>query len=117
MLSKFEFADNVLGIIIDIDINKLVLGEVHDLIQQKIDQNHCINLFVEIKPGVKIPVDIMIKDLIFKLGNNDHFKKMAIVAEAGIFEKSVRFKDFLMKAEIQTFSHKDRLKAMNWIAQ
>ena|SRR5690554_4118995 len=117
MLSTFEFSDNVFGIIVNTNVDAQMLEEIHEFIESKFIQNSTINLLVEINPGVEIPVSVMVKDFLFKFSHKGCFKKIAVVSEEGIFKKAMKFKDFLMKAEVQTFAVEDRLKAMNWITE
>ena len=117
MVSTFEFSENVVGIMIDSNIDDKVLREVHNFIESRFVKNDTINLLVEIKPGVEIPILVMFKDLLFKLSHNRCFRKIAVISEEGFFKKMMSFKDFLMDAEVKTFDSEDRLKAMNWIAE
>lgn len=102
---------------IDAHVDSVLLQELHTYIESKFVKGETINLLVEIKPGVDIPVVIMLKDLLFKLNHNKCFRKIAVVSEAGLFRNVMIFKDFLMEAEVKTFHTEDRLKAMNWIAE
>jgi|SRR5690606_8728765 len=117
MLSTFQFSENVFGIMVDTDIDSKLLEELHIFIENKFVKDDKINLLVEIKPGVEIPVRIMLKDLLFKLNHNSCFRKIAVIAEPGFFKNVMSFKDFLMEAEVKTFLTEDRINAMNWIAE
>jgi len=117
MLSTFEFSRNVFGIMIDVNVDSKLLEELHAFIESKFVKDEKINLMVEIKPGVDIPVLIMLKDLLFKINHNSCFCKIAVVAEAGLFKNVMSFKDFLMEAEVKTFLTEDRMIAINWIAE
>ncbi len=117
MISRFEFADNVVGIIIDRDVDKKMLHEVHDLLRSKFKQSAVINLYVEIKPGVKIPVPLLVKDLIFQLRNNGKFNKLAIVTNQDFVRNIMKFRDFVMDADVEIFTPENRIRAMNWIAE
>ncbi|MCM4158427.1 STAS/SEC14 domain-containing protein [Antarcticibacterium flavum] len=117
MVSTFEFSDDVVGIMIDSNVNKKLLDEIHKIIEEKFDREKPMNLFVEIREGVDIPVNIILKDLLFKLKNAARFKKIAVVTCSGIFQKAMKAKDLLMEAEVEVFTHKDRIVAMNWIAE
>ena len=117
MVSTFEFSDDVVGIMIDSNVDSKVLDEVHKIIEERFDMKKPMNLFVEIKQGVDIPVQIIMKDLIFKLKNAGRFRKIAVVTSPGIFQKVMKVKDLLMDAEVEVFTHKDRIAAMNWIAE
>ena len=73
MVSTFEFSENVVGIMIDSNVDDELLEEVHTFIEDKFVKDDKINLLVEIKPGVDIPVIIVLKDLLFKLSHNRCF--------------------------------------------
>lgn len=117
MISTFEFSKNVVGIMIDSNVDKELLKEVHEFIESKFVEDDTINLLVEIKPGVEIPVFIMFQDLLFKLSHNRCFRKIAVISEEGFFKKVMKFKDILMDAEVKTYNIEDRIAAMNWIAE
>ncbi len=117
MVSTFEFSENVVGIMIESNVDSELLQQVHSFIESKFVKDDTINLLVEIKPGVEIPAFIMVKDLLFKLSHNRCFKKIAVITDKGVFKNYMKFKDFLMDAEVKTFSMDERIKAMNWIAE
>ncbi|QED38024.1 STAS/SEC14 domain-containing protein [Antarcticibacterium arcticum] len=117
MISSFEFADNVVGIIIDRDVDKMMLNEVHALLREKFKQSAVINLYIELEPGVKIPVPLLVKDLIFQLRNNGKFNKLAIVTNQDLIRNIMKFRDFVLDAEVEIFAPENRIRAMNWIAE
>ncbi len=117
MISSFEFADNVVGIIIERDVDKKMLEGVHDLLRKKFKQSAVINLYLEIKPGVKIPVPLLVKDLIFQLRHKGKFNKLAIVTNQDLLRNIMKFRDLVLEAEVEVFTQKNRIKAMNWIAE
>lgn len=117
MISTFEFSRNVFGIMINANVDNELLLEVHEFIESKFVKDDTINLLVEIKAGVDIPVVVMLKDLLFKLSHNKCFHKIAVVSEEGFFKKVMNFKDFLMDAEVRTFPIDQRMNAMNWITE
>lgn len=117
MVSSFEFANHVVGIMITSNVDKKLLKEIHKIISEKFIDHQRINLFVEINPGVEIPIKIIFKDMIFKLGNASRFNKIAVVSDPGFFKEAMKIKDLLMDAEVEAFVHKDRIKAMNWISE
>lgn len=117
MVSTFEFSDDVVGIMIDSNVDKKLLEEIHDIIEEKFDKGKPMNLFVEIKQGVDIPVNLILRDLFFKLKNAAKFKKIAVVTGTGMLQKTMKVKDLLMEAEVEVFPHQDRITAMNWITE
>ena len=102
---------------IDSNVDRKLLAEFHAFIESKFVNDDTINLFVEVKPGVDVPVMIMLKDRLFKLSHNSCFRKIAVISEEGLFKTVMKFKDFLMDAEVKTFLTEDRITAMNWIAE
>lgn len=117
MISSFEFADNVVGIIIDDDVDRRMLGEIHDLLRNKFQQTAAINLYLELKPGIGVPVPLLVKDLIFQLRHKGKFHKLAIVTDLDLLRNLMKFRDLLLDAEVETFTHQNRIAAMNWIAE
>ncbi len=85
MVSTFEFAGHVVGIMITTDVDKKLLKEIHQVIENKCTEHKDINLFIELNRGMEIPMHLMIQDLIFKLDNASCFSKIAVVSDHGIF--------------------------------
>ncbi len=117
MVSTFEFANHVVGIMISADVDEKMLKEIHRVIEEKFVVHRRINLFVEVKTGVEVPLRILFKDLVFKLENSKRFNKIAVVTDPGFFKNVLNLKDILMDAEVESFSHQERIKAMNWISE
>lgn len=117
MISSFEFADNVVGIIIDRDVDNTLLEHVHQQLREKFRQLPVINLYLEIKPEVNIPVPLLLKDLLFQLRNNGKFHKIAIVTNHDLLRNMMRFRDLILEAEVGIYLYQERISAMNWIAE
>lgn len=117
MISSFEFADNVVGIIINDDVDRKMLGEIHELLRNKFQQSAAINLYLELKPGIDIPFPLLVKDLIFQLRHKGKFNKLAIVTNLDLLRNLMKFRDLILDAEVETFTHANRIVAMNWIAE
>lgn len=117
MVSTFEFAGHVVGILITTDVDKKLLKEIHRVIDEKCKEHKYINLFVEVNRGMKIPLHLIFKDLIFKLDNASCFSKIAVVSDPGFFRNVMKIKDLLMNADVEAFNPEDRIKAMNWISE
>ncbi len=117
MVSSFEFASHVVGIMITSEVDQKLLKKIHEVIKEKFIDHQRINLFVEISPGTEIPLKIVFKDLIFKLGNASRFNKIAVVSDPGFFQKAMKLEDLLMHAEVETYCHQDRIKAITWITE
>ncbi|TVZ27056.1 SpoIIAA-like protein [Gillisia sp. Hel_I_86] len=117
MIPTFEFSKNVVGFLIDSDVNSKLIEEIHAAINDRLQENETINLFIEIKPGNNISFSALIKDLKFKTQHASRFKKIAVVTDIHWFQNAMEIKDLIMNAEVKGFEHIYRLKAMNWIAE
>ncbi|MGB8705162.1 MAG: STAS/SEC14 domain-containing protein [Gillisia sp.] len=115
MVSSFDFASNVIGILVKEDVDSDSIEEIHELIGDRIQLHDQINLFVDIDAGQKITIPAMLKDMLFKFENAGHFKKIAMVCDEFWIQGAMEFKNLVMNAEVKTFSHDERLEAMNWI--
>lgn len=117
MLSTFEFADDVVGILINTDMDEKVFKELRRLICQKIEAFDRINLFMEIEKGNEISVKAVVKHLKFSVEQKNSFNKIAVVTEKSWFKSAVVFKDLIVPGEVRTFSHAERVEAIRWIAE
>lgn len=117
MISTFEFSENVVGLIVDSDLDEATTKQLNRQIEKKIEEYGKINLFVELKKDKTISLLGMIKSLSFKLRNAKHFGKIALVAEVGWFKNLMEINDYFLDTEIATFSNEDRVKAIYWISE
>lgn len=117
MVSTFEFANNTIGIMIKSKVDSDLIDEVHSAIIDRLKENETINLFVEIESGSDISFSALLKDLKFKVEHAKQFRKIVVVTDLNWFQNVMEIKDLLMDAEVKSFEHKNRLKAINWIAE
>jgi len=117
MVSTFELADNIVGIMIKSDVDLKVVDEVHAEILKRILEHKRINLYVEIESGVTISLPAVLKDLTFKFKNSDKFNKIAVVTDMNWLQNIMEIKDLMMDAEIESFNIENRLEAINWITE
>lgn len=117
MISTFEFADHVVGFLVNDDVDKELIEKIHEAIETKFNEHTRINLFVEIAEGTQLSFAALLKDIAFKSKNKGEFGKIAIVTDLEWFKAYCSMKDILMDAEVRSFSNEDRLEAINWISQ
>ncbi|WP_010230338.1 SpoIIAA family protein [Gillisia marina] len=117
MISSFKFSKNVVGFLIDSEVNSKLIEELHEAINNKLQENETINLFIEIKQGNKISFSALMKDLKFKKEHAQQFGKIVVVTDLNWFQNVMEIKDLLMDAEVRGFEPKYRMKAMSWIAE
>ena len=117
MLSTFQFADHVVGIIVNSDINEQIIKSINERIEEKLEDHQKINLFIELKSGQEISFNAFLKDISFKSKHLHDFYKLAIVTDLDWFKTYTKFKDLVMDGEIRSFATKERIEAINWISQ
>ena len=117
MLSTFQFADHVVGIIVNSDVTEEVIRSINDRIEEKLENHQKINLFIAIKSGQEITFNAFLKDISFKSKHLHDFSKLAIVTDLDWFKTYTKFKDLVMDGEIKSFGTKERIEAINWISQ
>jgi len=117
MVSIFEFADHVVGVLIESNLNDELAQEVHAIVLERLKENKKINLFIEIRTGSTISLTASLKDLFFTLKHAGQFHKIALVTDLIWFQNVMAVKDLVMDAEIRSFSNKNRMEAITWIAQ
>lgn len=117
MISTFEFADNVVGIMIKSKLDLKVIDEVHEEILKRVEQYNKINLYVEIEPGISVSIPALIKNIAFKISKPRIYNKIALVSDIQWLQNVMEIKDLLMDAEIRNFSVESRLDAIQWITE
>ena len=117
MISSFKFADHVVGILIESNLNDELVNKVHAIILEGLKENKKINLFIEIRTGSTISLAAFLKDQVFILKHAGQFQKIALVTDLVWFQNIMAVKDLMMEAEIRSFSNRNRMEAITWIAQ
>jgi len=117
MVSTFNFANHVVGVLIESNLNDALVHQVHAIILERLKENKKINLFIEIRTGSTISMLAFLKDLFFTLKHAGKFQKIALVTDLIWFQNVMAVKDLVMNGEIRSFSNKSRIEAIAWIAQ
>ncbi len=117
MISTFEFADNVVGILIKSKLDLKLIDEVHEEILKRAEQYKKINLYVEIEPGISVSISALIKNVAFKISKPRIYNKIALVSDIQWLQNVMEIKDLLMDAEIRNFRVESRLDAIQWITE
>lgn len=116
MAISFEFADHVVGVMVDKDVTRDYLEEIHDLIEEKLKENEFINLFCEIMPDNNVPLKFLLENIKFKFDHSDQIKKLAMVTDLGWVRTFMDLDNFFVSTEVRSFELKDRLEAIKWIS-
>lgn len=117
MAISFELAGHVLGLMIDRDITKSYLDEVHLLIEEKLKEHETISLFCEIMPNNEVPLKLFLENIKFKYDHSDQIKKIAMVTDLGWIRGIMEIDNFFVVTEVRSFELKDRLEAIQWISE
>lgn len=115
MAINFELADHVVGVMVDRDVTREYLNEIHSLIEEKLKVNDFINLYCEIMPGSKVPFKYLLENIRFKFDHANQIKKMAMVTDLGWVRHIVEVDKYFVSTEVRTYELDDRLEAINWI--
>ncbi|MDR5591637.1 STAS/SEC14 domain-containing protein [Christiangramia sp. SM2212] len=116
MLSTFDLAGHVVGLIVDRDLTDDIVDEIIAEVKSKLEIHDKINVFIELEKGRHITFKALWKGIIFKYSNSDHFDKIAIVTDSSWFQNAVNLSDSLLDVDVRTFDLKDRLEAIQWIS-
>tara|TARA_B100000378_G_C17844476_1_gene342811 strand:- start:87 stop:440 length:354 start_codon:yes stop_codon:yes gene_type:complete len=116
MVSSFELAGHVVGIMVDRDLTEEYLEEIHKIILEKIALHGKINLFCEIQKGQQVPFKILMKELKFKYENSKNLNKLAFISDTSWMRTLMGINDLVLPCEVRTFDSTNRLDAINWIS-
>lgn len=115
MHETFEFADNVVGFIINEEIDQEKMADILSTIKDRLEVVSPISLYLEDETDKGISIGGFLKAMEFHFSHSKDLKKIAIVTDNKIFEKSVKIKNFMISGKMKSFERKDRMKAMNWL--
>ena len=116
MLSTFDLAGHVIGIMIDRDLTDAILEEVTDEIHEKLKLYDKLNIYIELEKGRKITFKALIKGIKYKYSHAEKFEKIAIVTDSTWFQSAVNVSDILLDVDVRTFDLENRLEAIQWIS-
>jgi len=116
MLSTFDLAGHVIGLIVNQDLTDETLDEIFAEIKLKLEVHEKINVYIELEKGRQITFSALMKGIKFKYSNSEFFDKIAIVTDSYWFQNAVNVSDILLEVEVRTYDLKDRLEAIQWIS-
>lgn len=117
MEKSFEFAKNVLGYLVEKEIDQQKIEEILAEIRERIKTVAPICLYLEDESDKGISIGGFLKAVEFHFAHSKDIDKVAVVSDDLIFQKSMKMKDFLVPAKVKAFEKKERMKAMNWVMQ
>ena len=116
MISNFEFADNVIGITINSDIDDELMKKLISEVSAKMEAHDKVSLFCELQEGNKLSFKAFLRNLKFNMEHRGEFYKVAVVTDQSWIKNAFYFKDLITAADIKIFNNKRRLEALSWIA-
>lgn len=117
MQKSFEFAENVVGFLVNKEIDQKKMEDILSDIRDRLEVVTPICLYVEDESDEGISIGGFLKAIEFHFSNSKDLEKIAIVSNNNFFKKSMEMKDFLVSAKVKCFERKERVKAMNWVIE
>jgi hypothetical protein len=115
MEKTFEFAENVVGFMVNKKIDKKKMEEILSEIKDRLRVVSPICLYVEDESDEGISIGGFLKAMEFHFSHSKDLERIAIVTDDKLFEKSMEMKDFIVPADVKSLERKERVKAMNWV--
>ncbi|MCM4156267.1 STAS/SEC14 domain-containing protein [Gramella sp. AN32] len=117
MISSFDLAGHVYGIMINSDMTKEVMQESIAKIDEKLLDHEVINLYFEVEKGKRIEFDGFMECLKYKYAHAKHFNKIPVVSDNKKFQMAVGISDVFLSIDVRTFDLKERIEAIQWISE
>lgn len=117
MEKSFEFAENIVGFMVNGEIDEKKINEILNALKEKIEKITPICFYLEDQSNEGISFKAFMETLTFHFTHSKDFEKVAIVTDDKIFQKSMELKDFFLASKVKTFARKERLKALNWVME
>ena len=105
-----------MGIMVDKDVSKDYLDEIHGIVEEKLKEHDSINLFCEIMPDNSVPLKFLIENMKFKFDHSEQIQKLAMVTDLAWVRGFMDVDNFFVSTEVKSFELKDRLEAIQWIS-
>ena len=116
MVSSFQLANHVVGIMIDRDLDDDYLEEIHQIILDKIEEFGNINMFCEVQKGKHIPLKCLFEELKFKFNNYQNIGKLAVVTDLTWLRSVMNISEIILDSEIKTYDIEHRMEAITWVS-
>lgn len=117
MEKSFEFAENVVGYMVNSEIDQEKMEEILSRIRERIKAVSPISLYVEDESDEGISMGGFLKAVEFHFAHSEDLEKIAIVSDDKFFQRSMKLKDILVPAIVKSFTRTERLEAMNWVME
>lgn len=117
MKKSFAFAENVVGYLINSEIDEEKMEEILYEVKNRIKVVTPISIYLEDESDEGISVRGFLKALEFHFSHSKDLYKLAIVSNDKLTQKSMEIKDLLVPTKVKSFDREDRMSAMNWVME
>ena len=117
METSFELSDNVIGVILEEKLDKRMLRDIRDLVEERIKKYTWVSLYLEDRHNKGTTLKAFLKDLFYECSNTEPLLKIAVVTDKKRFKLVTGLKDILLTSNVQSFDKKERTKAINWLME
>ena len=117
MAISFELANHVVGIMVNENVTKEYLEEIHKIVEDKLKEHDYINLFCEIMPDNKVPLKFLLENMKFKFDHSENIVKLAMVTDLAWIRTIMDIDNYFVSTQVRTFEIDNRLEAIQWISQ
>lgn len=115
MKASFEFNDNVIGILVDSELNQKQIKDILALLEERLQKHSQVSLYVEDEKNKGISFKALLKAFRFTSVHSGEIMKIAIVTDSLSYQLEAQVKDFLVSTEVKVFASEERISAMNWV--
>lgn len=116
MVSSFSFSPTVVGFIIDGHYNDQTMGDLYSKVHEKLDYVDSVSLYLEDLPSARFSLSTLIKSIKFKMAIANRVGKVAVVTDRNWIYILTSLEKLLFPGQMQIFSSKNRLDAIQWIS-
>lgn len=110
-----EDAEGLVAVKITDTISKNDYNALIPELEKKIDQSGKINLYLEIKDGIRWNAKSFWSDINFNLKHAQDIRKVAFVGDDQLEEKIIDLLKPIENAEIRWYNYPEKKEAMNWL--
>ena len=117
MQTSFEFSGNVIGIVLEKRLDQARLLKIKEKVRERLSQFPGVRLYLEDKNNCGVDLSALLKDLMDETLRPQPLEKLAVVTDKKIPTAGAALKDLIVDCQVQTFSRKERLEALNWVTE
>ncbi|MDC8003089.1 STAS/SEC14 domain-containing protein [Aureisphaera galaxeae] len=117
MFLNFDLGDDVVGYIVDGVMDAASIEYLRDEILKRLERHETISVYLEDGGVKRFSLKSMVITTLFPHRHRGRIRKAAMVTDRSWIHFICWLNNFLVSTKIKNFKIKDRLKAMDWIAE